>query len=235
LGNLLFAQRQPSAADLRGLLDTFGVRHSPTEIKTLLSDGTKRGLSPRGVLSFAADKLQQKRDQHDPIYSVKLLINGVNGSDLRHWTIRGRRDPAYFGAEAKPLAGEPTYLRGDIQAYVADCARQLREVGDYEEIAGELEQALSDQIGRPDAVELEERLSILDARMLAIARDRQTPEEELQLKEELKEKFASYRRRKTVEQLAMIERQHADRVLSERGNLPRLSLFYVDAAVTRAA
>jgi len=78
-----------------------------------------------------------------------------------------------------------------------------------------------------DLEELERRLTVLEEKMIAAARTRQTEEEMLDSRRELESQLRPYRGKMTADQLSMIERQYLERHLLEKSGLPRLSLFYM--------
>jgi hypothetical protein len=78
-----------------------------------------------------------------------------------------------------------------------------------------------------DLESLEQRLTVLEERMLALARSRQTEEEMLAGRQELDRQLRPYRGKMTADQLTMLEKQYLERHLLEKAKLPRLSLFYM--------
>ena len=74
---------------------------------------------------------------------------------------------------------------------------------------------------------LEQRLTVLEEKMIAIARAGQTEEQLLEARQELEKQLRPYRGKMTAEQLAMLEKQYLERNLLEKAGLPRLSLFYM--------
>lgn len=88
-------------------------------------------------------------------------------------------------------------------------------------IAAEIEQHYQ------DLEALEQRLTVLEEKMLAAVRARQSDEEMLQARQELDRQLRPYRGKMTADQLAMLEKQYLERNLLERTRLPRLSLFYM--------
>ena len=78
-----------------------------------------------------------------------------------------------------------------------------------------------------DLESLEQRLTVLEEKMTAAARLRQTEEELLEARRELERQLRPYRGKMTADQLVMLERQYLERNLLERLKLPRLSLFYM--------
>jgi hypothetical protein len=81
--------------------------------------------------------------------------------------------------------------------------------------------------GYADLESLERRLTVLEEKMLAIARTRQSEDALLQARAELDRQLRPYRGKMTADQLAMLEKQFLERSLLEKSGLPRLSLFYM--------
>ena len=73
----------------------------------------------------------------------------------------------------------------------------------------------------------EQRLTVLEERMIAAARTQQTEEQALESRRELDRQLRPYRGKMTADQLSMLEKQYLERHLLEQSNLPRLSLFYM--------
>jgi hypothetical protein len=97
----------------------------------------------------------------------------------------------------------------------AEIATSLRK------LAAEVEQHFN------DLEALEQRLTVLEEKMIAAARARQSDEELLEARQALDRQLRPYRGKMTAEQLTMLEKQYLDRNLLEKAGLPRLSLFYL--------
>jgi hypothetical protein len=99
---------------------------------------------------------------------------------------------------------------------------------DYAEIAAALRQlAVNAEQHYADLESLERRLTVLEEKMLAIARTRQSDDALLQARAELDRQLRPYRGKMTADQLALLEKQFLERSLLEKSGLPRLSLFYM--------
>ena len=110
------------------------------------------------------------------------------------------------------------YLEGNAAALPPDhseTAASLRR------LAGEAEQHYA------DLEALEQRLTVLEERVLAIARSRQTEDQMLAARQELDRQLRPYRGKMTADQLTMLEKQYLERHLLEKAGLPRLSLVYM--------
>jgi hypothetical protein len=119
------------------------------------------------------------------------------------------------------------FSRAEVEAFLARNAELVRG-GAYAEIAAALDalrRDLDDHYARLE--ELDRRLSVLEEKMIALARAAQSEDEMLAARRELDRQLRPYRGKMSADQLAMLERKFLDRRLLEAANLPRLSLFYL--------
>jgi hypothetical protein len=110
------------------------------------------------------------------------------------------------------------YLEGNAAALPPECAEIAESL---RKLAAEVEQHYTDLEG------LEQRLTVLEEKMIAQARAGQTEEQLLDSRRELDRQLRPYRGKMTADQLSMLEKQYLERHLLERTRLPRLSLFYM--------
>lgn len=116
----------------------------------------------------------------------------------------------------------------DLEAYLRDNAGQIRKQPGFEEIAAAVDRLASDAGALFHNLEdLEQRLTALEDKMIALARSRQSEEDLLRARRELDLQLRPYRGKMTAPQLAMLEKQYLERQLLESAGLPRLSLFYL--------
>lgn len=137
--------------------------------------------------------------------------------------------------EAKVMAGAarpqrreaaPPFPLDDLRAYLEANAAALP--ADYGEVAASLRKlAAAAEEHYQDLEALEQRLTVLEEKMLAAARTRQTEEQMLESRRELDRQLRPYRGKMTADQLSMLEKQYLERNLLEKFGLPRLSLFYM--------
>lgn len=137
--------------------------------------------------------------------------------------------------EAQAMAGQPQRARRevappfsleDLRAYLEWNAAALP--GDYREIAASLTRLATEaETHYQDLEGLEQRLTVLEEKMIAQARARQSEEDLLRARRELENQLRPYRGKMTADQLAMLEKQYLERSLLEQAGLPRLSLFYM--------
>jgi hypothetical protein len=136
-----------------------------------------------------------------------------------------QRMPESAGTE--PNAPSAPFPQDSVQQYLISNATLLRQhpAGEYELIARSLEGLAAGSM--EDLEALEQSLSVLEAKLVAIARLRQTDEQALQIRRELDSQLRPYRGKMTAPQLAMLEQQYLERSILELSALPRLSLFYL--------
>ena len=114
----------------------------------------------------------------------------------------------------------------ELRAYLERNAAALP--AGYEEIAASLGRLAGDVEQHFANLEaLEQRLTVLEEKMVAGARTRQTEEEMLQSRQELDRQLRPYRGKMTADQLSMLEKQYLERHLLDKAGLPSLSLFYM--------
>lgn len=134
------------------------------------------------------------------------------------------------GTEAPHEQSAFPYTPEELSAYLTANAAALRARGDagYVEIAAALERLAHEaEIHSRNLERLEQHLTVLEEKMLAVARAARTDEELLAARREMDGELRPYRSKMTAEQLTMLEKQYQERRLLERQKLPRLSLFYM--------
>jgi hypothetical protein len=118
----------------------------------------------------------------------------------------------------------------DLRRYIRDnsAAIRLTSVPEFIPIADSLDRIL---IETPDISAdlelLEQRLTALEQKLIALARARQTDDRALACRRELDAYLKPYRGRMTAPQIAMLEAQFLERAALDSARLPRLSLFYL--------
>ena len=120
----------------------------------------------------------------------------------------------------------PPFALDDLRAYLESNADALpagheETAASLRRLAAEVEQHYADLEG------LEQRLTVLEEKMIAAARTGQSEEQALQSRQELDRQLRPYRGKMTADQLSMLEKQYLERNLLEKSGLPRLSLFYM--------
>ena len=122
----------------------------------------------------------------------------------------------------------PPFDQEELRKYLGENSTALRSVEGYAEIAGALERlAAETEQHYADLEALEQRLTVLEEKMVAIARTRQSDDDLLAARREMDLQLRPYRGKMTADQLSMLEKQYLERALLEKAGLPRLSLFYM--------
>jgi hypothetical protein len=115
-----------------------------------------------------------------------------------------------------------------LEKYLRDNVDQIRKQAGFDDVAAAVDRLASDAPALFHNLEdLEQRLTALEDKMIALARSRQTEEDLLRARRELDLQLRPYRGKMTAPQLAMLEKQYLERQLLESAALPRLSLFYL--------
>ena len=121
---------------------------------------------------------------------------------------------------------KPPFESEELRAYLRFNASALPP--EFHEIRATLELlAAGVDRYRTDLETLEQRLTVLEEKMLALVRARHSDDEMLAARQELDRQLRPYRAKMTAEQIAMLEKQYLERHLLEKAGLPRLSLFYM--------
>ncbi len=125
---------------------------------------------------------------------------------------------------AKPA---PAPFAGDeVKQYIQINAALIRKQKEaFHEVALRLEQ-IAEAPGA-DLETLEQQLTTLEEKLIALARSAQTEDAALEARRELETQLRPYRGKMSAPQLAMLEQQYLERKLLETNQLPRLSLFYL--------
>lgn len=142
-------------------------------------------------------------------------------------------------AQAMAGAGPPPSSRAsaaapfsveELKDFLTMNVLDLRKRGQpaYEEIAAAVEKLCNDVASHyEDLEQLEQRLTSLEEKMVAVARAKASEESLFEARRRMDSQLRPYRSKMTAEQLAMLEKQYLDRALIEGEGLPRLSLFYL--------
>ena len=117
---------------------------------------------------------------------------------------------------------------GELRQYLERNRRALDASPGFEEVAAGLEKLLSEADALyGDLEQLEQRLTALEDKMIAIARSRQGEDTLFRARRDLDQQLKPYRGKMSAPQVAMLEKQYLERRLLEDAGLPRLSLFYL--------
>jgi hypothetical protein len=129
------------------------------------------------------------------------------------------------GTPSKRTEAAPPFSLEDVRAYVQRNADAIRKSG-FPELADSLAGLDLDAL-YTDLEQLEQRLTVIEEKMIAQMRASASEEALFEARRSLDAELKPYRGKMSAEQLAMLERQFLDRKLLEGSALPRLSLFYL--------
>jgi len=134
-------------------------------------------------------------------------------------------------AAATPGKADPKapFSNSELERYILENAASVRSAGaGFEAVADSLLQIAAEFATAPPELEsLEQRLTALEQKMIAIARARQSDEEALEARKSLDQQLKPYRGKMTAAQIVMLEQQFLERNVLEALGLPRLSMFYL--------
>ena len=141
-------------------------------------------------------------------------------------------------SESQERKAQAAFSDGELSEYFranAGLVRQAAESADgavapaFLEAAESLEKlARAGEEGKlPDLESLEQRLTVLEERLIAAVTQTLDEDSMLAARQEMDRALAPYRGKMTVEQLSLLEKQFLQRKCFEAAGLPRLSLFYL--------
>lgn len=182
----------------------------------------------RGI-DAAFEKWRARRKRAQMVNSIAYCAQAVMQEAQRMADAGGTGSPQPAAASKSP--SKSPFSTEEIQRYVSENAASLRSAagGRFAGIADSLERAVADWAASNDdnLERLEQNLTALEQKMIAMARASETDEEALRARQLLESQLRPYRGKMTAAQIAMLESQFLDRNALERLGLPRLSLFYL--------
>ena len=183
----------------------------------LIESWNNAGLPLEAVLrgiDLAFEKWRAKPKKTQMVNSLAFCAQAILTEAQR---MAGTDQPRPEKAESSPFES------GELQAYLGRNAAALRKAG-FDEAAASLDQLSTGPLD--DLEDLEQRLGILEQKVIATLRSRQSEDAALAARKSLDSQLRPYRSKMTADQLSMLERQYLDRDLLENARIPRLSLFY---------
>lgn len=177
----------------------------------------------RGI-DIAFEKWRAKRSRVQMVNSLAFCSQAVMVETQRMADAGTGQPQSATPADESPFPGE------QLRQFVEGNASAIRATGiaEFEPVAEALDQVLDqlEELGK-DPEKLEQRLSVLEQKLVAIARSRQSDEQALAVRMRLDAQLSPYKRKMTAPQIAMLEAQFLERALLEGAGLPRLSLFHM--------
>jgi hypothetical protein len=175
----------------------------------------------------AFDKWRLRRRKFRMINSVAYCTPEVMTA-AREMAEGGRPEPSerQQGLDPARLAD---YFRSRSAALREAAAREPRLRQTLAETAESLDKlAAAADAGPIDDLEaVEQRLTVLEERLIAAGVQSFSEDDLLAARQEMTRNLAPYRAKMNATQLAMLEKQYLQRAALERLSLPRLSLFYL--------
>jgi predicted RNase H-like nuclease (RuvC/YqgF family) len=142
--------------------------------------------------------------------------------------LKEAQDLAGVQSGVPPKRAEAPFTLEELKTYLAANSASLNQKPGFEEIAAGLDRLAGEcETLYYDLEQMEQRLTALEEKMIAIARTRQSEDDLFRTRRELEAQIRSYRGKMSAEQISMLEKQYAERQLLESAGLPRLSLFYM--------
>lgn len=178
----------------------------------------------RGI-DVAFEKWRAKRSRIQMVNSLAFCSQPVM-MEAQRMADAGTGRPS---VESGP-SESPPFASDDLRRFVERNAAGIRAAGvaEFEPVAESLDRIvteIADLAGDPE--KLEQRLTMLEQKLIALARSRQTDEQALAIRVQLDSQLGAYKSKMTASQIAMLEVQFLERALLESAGLPRLSLFYM--------
>ena len=139
-----------------------------------------------------------------------------------------QRSPAKV--DRRVAVAEAPFTAAEIRAHLQkayDAFRQRPEAA-LQELSRSLEElSLAAEHHVHDLEALEQRLTAMEDKIVAVLRVSQTDQDLFAIRQSLERDLKPYRGKMTADQLVMLERRYLDAALLGRAKLPRLSLFYL--------
>jgi hypothetical protein len=184
-------------------------------IETWKNSGVPLEAVLRGV-DLAFEKWRAKRSRVQTVNSIAYCTQAVMAEAQRM---------ADAGSAKPERPDSAPFPEDDLRRYMESNAAAIRATGvpEFAAVADSLDQiAIS-----ADLESLERHLTVLEQKLIAIARSRQTEAEALAARSDLESHLRPWRSRMTAPQIAMLEMQFLDRSTLAAAGLPRLSLFHL--------
>ena len=177
----------------------------------------------RGI-DIAFEKWRARRSRTQMVNSLAFCSQAVMVEAQR------MADAGTGGRQESTREDEQPFAPEALRSFIEGNAAAIRATGiaDFEAVASSLDRVLDELADlSKDPENLEERLTVLEQKLIALARTRQSDQQALELRERLAAQIGPYRSKMTAPQIAMLEAQFLERALLETAGLPRLSLFYM--------
>jgi hypothetical protein len=180
----------------------------------------------RGI-DIAFEKWRAKRSRMQMVNSLAFCAQPVM-LEAQRMADAGSDGTGNAGKAREPEASP--FATDELRKFIEGNAAAVRATGiaEFGPVATSLDQIVAElDVLCRDPEKLEQRLTVLEQKLVALARGRQTDEQALATRVQLDAQLGPYKRKMTAPQIAMLETQFMERALLESAGLPRLSLFYM--------
>ncbi len=184
-------------------------------IETWKASGVPLESVLRGI-DAAFEKWRGRKNRVQQVNSLAFCAQAVLVEAQRSPDQTVKQTPAPFPEKALRgfLENNRDALLSAPAAYEPIASSLQQIVGNFEQESGDLEA-------------LDQRLTVLEQKMMALARASQDENAALAMRRDMDRQLGPYRSKMSAEQLSMLEQQFLNRALLESAGLPRLSLFYL--------
>jgi len=189
-------------------------------IETWKNSGVPLEAVLRGI-DAAFEKWRAKRSRAQMVNSLAFCAQAVM---VEAQSMADGGQPKAAASESAPFPAD------DLRRYLESNAAAIRQTGvpEFQQIAEAIERIAAEMPGAAADLEaLEQRLTVLEQKVIALARARQSDEAALVGRRELESYLKPYRSKMSAPQIAMLELQFLERSTLETAGIPRLSLFYL--------
>jgi hypothetical protein len=177
----------------------------------------------RGI-DIAFEKWRARRSRAQMVNSLAFCSQAVMVEAQR------MADAGTGGLQESARKDEQPFAPEALRSFIQGNAAAIRAAGvaEFEPVASSLDEILDEveELSK-NPEKLEERLTVLEQKLIALARTRQSDGQALELRERLTAQIGPYKSKMTAPQIAMLEAHFLERTLLETAGLPRLSLFYL--------
>ncbi len=183
----------------------------------LIETWKNAGVPLQAVLRGIDAAFEKWRSRKNRIQSVNSLAYCSQAVLAEAQALAGVAQPA---AKSGKPADAPFTLE-ELRDYLATNIAAIAALPGFEEIVQGLERLASEsETLYADLEQMEQRLTALEDKMIAIARARQTEDDLFRARRDLELQLRAYRGKMSAEQISMLEKQYLERQLLEAAGLP---------------
>jgi len=176
----------------------------------------------RGI-DVAFEKWRSKKTKTQAVNSLAYCAQAI-GKEAEAIAKGG---PSAMTDPAKVVESDAPFTLAELESYFGKNIEDLTRAG-LNEIADAVAGfKTNSHVHYLNLEELEQRLTALEEKMIAIVRAKMSDEDLFAARRELDLQLKPYRSKMDAHQLSMLERTFLEKKVLDSNNLPRLSLFYL--------